>query len=383
MRVIVCENYKEIWELFHREHQENTENDLMEDYFLFQSDYPLLKGKPFEPDILALCMLLSDYIIIFPKNTNKMKFIKLMKHLVECNMKKLLFKIDEPFDYSEFANFIYEYFLVIYKFFKEKGKILLDILKELAPNLDLQFYSKIVTKVEKCDEIIKSSFGPTHYKHDENMKEIANRFYYVMILIYIKKRYEKDNPYLVPFLLTHLINFDFLKNTGEIIEIFNDNLITNNIEKVLDNFIFEEFSANNEKFKAADYLKNNQEIISKNLKNIKKFKNMGYDNCIKFIKPYLNGYVYLKQNNLEFNFNDFKLYWKNPKVLPSLIFHLDLSKKADEKEFGDDNYKFVIEKIQHCFSLFSFLDTAPDKLNKNIFNNFISIIERLMEDSKE
>ena len=378
------EIYRKTYDYFSKEESSNKPKRKI--LSLFQKNYPLIKEKPFAAEINAFCLLISDFIenqtYLLPKERIMENFASRIKVFNKNNWIKLINNISEPFDFSEAVNFICDYFLVIYKLLREKSKMLLGILKELDPTLNIGLYTKIVEIVEKYAPIIKNNF---EVKYSEFtyvlLKEYAIEFNYLMIFFYIKKKYEKDNPNLVVFLLTHLINF---KDQDQIISLYNDAFNRNNLDHVLDNFIFKEFNYDNEIHKAYDYLKNNQSSISKNLMIIKKYKNCSFNDCINQIKPYLNGYIYFNHPNLKINFNHFKSYWDSIKVLNSLIFHLDLTKinnneeNNNNKEFGDNNYNFIMAKISNSYYLFYLLDIETNKLNKNIFNVMTSKIGELM-----
>ena len=371
--------YKKIYDFYKKE-----ENFIEYKFIKKINEYiPLLKQKSFSAEIFAFFILIFDITedpqLLFPKRINLDYFTYQINYYNKKYWHQLLISINEPFDFSEIANFICENFLIIYKLFRDKSKMLLCILKELDPTLNIGLYSNIVGIVEKYSPIIKNNIDIDCEKYEHSrMEESAFEFNYLLIFLYIKKKYEKDNPNLVAFLLAYLINFN---DKGEIVSLFNDAFYKNNIQNIFDNFIFKEFSYDNENYKAFDYFKNNKNIIEQNLINLKKWRKCTFNQCIELIKPILNGYVYFNHPNLKITFNHFKKYWKDTKVLSCLIFHLDFSKNQNnenEDKDKDDNLYFILNKIRNSYSLLSILDIEQNKFNKNIFNNMISKIEQII-----
>ena len=178
-------------------------------------------------------------------------------------------------------------------------------------------------------------------------------------------------------------------NYEEILKLFNDAFTSDNFANIFDNFIFEEFSYNTEKYKAIDYLSKNQVIILNKLNTLKNANYIHYFSYLDFIKPKLKGYIYYQGNkNSTLKYKHFKEY-RNKTIKLMLLFHLDLTKKSnaeineDEKE-ENDNYILIWREIaNNKLSLFSLLDDSPKMLNKNIFPKIIAIIKDLLKDSSK
>ena len=345
------------------------------------NQFPLLKGKPYEAEYLALFILVSESLndnSILIKNQANI-FTTRLKIINNRNFIKLIKNINGGLDDTDLVKFINRYILVFCKLFKGYKNIFVGIMKELDQNFNFNLYSKVINIVEKYYSQIKTS----NNEKDEVYKQAINEFLFVMILFYIKKKYENKYPNLVVFLLTYIVNLNY----EEIIKLFNDAFTSNNFTNIFDNFIFEEFSFNTEKYKAIDYLNKNQIIILNNINILKKANYINYFGYLNFIKSKLNGYIYYQVNN-ELKYNHFKEY-KNKTIKLMLLFHLDLTKKnnakinEDEKN-EDDNYILIWREIaKNRLSLFSFLDDLPKLINKNIFPKIISIIKDLLKDSNK
>ena len=360
---------------------EDNYNKLIKEMKSLHNQLPFLKGKPYEAEYLALFILLSETLNdnnILIQNQNKINYSRI-KITNNRNFVKLIKNINGPFDDTDLVNFINRYILVFCKLLKGYKNIFIGIMKELDQNFDFNLYSKVMDTVEKYSAQIKKS------EEEEIPKRIINEFLFVMILFYIKKKYENKYPNLVGFLFTYIVNLNY----EEIIKLFNDAFTNGNFANIFDNFIFEEFSYNTEKYKAIDYLNKNQIIILNNLNTLKNANYIQYFRYLDFIKPKLNGYIYYQGDKSKIlKFNHFENY-KNKTIKLMLMFHLDLTKKSnakineDEKE-GNDNYILIWREIaKNKLSLFSVLDDSPKIFNKSIFPKFISIIKDLLKDSNK
>ena len=438
-------NSKTIMNMLYDNFVRSEDNEPYKIIHIFQKNLPLLKNKSINlAYYLAYYLTISEVLnkseILSPEIKQFKKFVHLIKTLNNINLIHLIKDIDEPFDYSGLIDIVNRYILIFCKIFKGKKNMFLGMMKELDPNFNIHLYSKVMDIYEK-----NCKSNSTNYDIDERdiPTYLINNFIYIMILYYIKKKYEKEIPYLVPFLLSYFVKLE----CNEIIKLFKNAFNTNNFNNIFDKFIFVEFGITNEKYKCIDYLKNNTTIISNILKLIKRCKCTVFKNCIEYIKHYVNGYVY-------YDFPGFKgiqisyfLHYMilEEKYLESLLFQLDLSKKititniylqptildsfqnikelkkakrlqnyvwrravnsksfskgqetpkghykdSDELDNIDENieeketnFYFLFEKIfESEMSIFSFLDKKPNILNKNIFNHCASVIEKFANESK-
>ena len=394
----IFDNISKIMDLIHNyiysrisENEDENEEEIdkrLKQLNIFSDNLPLLKGKSFEAEYYALYILLSNALdepkILFPKKKSA-NFIQTIKYFNKRNWNKIIKNINGDFDFSEVVNLINRNILVFCKLYKGKTKMFLGIIEELVPNLNLNVYKKVMELVEQYS----SNDHFEHKKDDQFPEEVLNELFVIMILLFIKKKFEKDNPNLVIFLLTHMIKFDYC----EIIKLFNDSFNANNINNIFDNFIFEEFSYNTEKFKVLDYLKQNQASIFETLKALRHANYIIYKNYLTFIRPNLKGFIYCQNGNIP-ELKDFQEYYniKSQKFI-TLIFHLDLSKTSikynakksdeDEEKEKEDNFNFILNKISsNQISILTFFDVNQKQLNKNIFIKYVSIIENLVKDTK-
>ena len=161
-------------------------------------------------------------------------------------------------------------------------------MKEINPTLNTEPYLKTLDKIK---EFYKDKYDIENpIFNTELNEEILNEFFYTLIMIYLKKKYELSYPFFIEFLIAHYNTINYT----EIINLFNDLCNKNEINDIINNFIFEDPFYNNEKYKAIDYFQKNNKSFCDNLKifNYLVFKTKNFKDYIKYLRPLLKGYVY-------------------------------------------------------------------------------------------
>ena len=433
-----------VYEYRNDEKEDEKEEEKEKIIRILKTNLSKLKEKSFKLEYyyafyLTISEVLNKTEILHPKVNRIKNFIHFIKTFNNINLMHLMKDINGPFDYTGFIDVINRYTLLFCKIFKGKKNIFLGIMKELDPNFNINLYSKIIDIYENNS---KSNKNYTDHEESDIPEYLPKNLMYIMILFYIKKKYEKDIPYLVPFLLAYLVKLE----CNEIIKLFQNAFNTNNFNNIFDNFIFVEFGISNEKYKCIDYIRNNNSMIHNTLKLIKNSKCLNYKDCIKYMKKFVNGYAY-------YDYPGFKglniIYFSNQvylreKHLESFLFQLDLTKRVtiknidlcssiisdfdnikelkkakklrnkdwirafntrlsndnririapnnnndelddiEEKiEDTDTNFYYLFKKIfDSQMSIFSFLDKNPKLLDKNILNHCTCVIEKMANESK-
>lgn len=351
--------------------------------YVLSNHFHFLKGKPYEAEYNALFILMT-YIansIEFLLSDNY-KRVYIYTDFYYTIKLKLIKNWDSNFDYSEIIKFIDINILGICKIFTGKKKMFVGIMKELAPNLNIELYSHVIEIVDKNLDKIQS------YIKGRTPEKQINDFIFAMILLFMKKKYEKDNPLLIVFLLVHFYEFEDTEIL-KIVQLFENAFNTNNFKNILDNFVFMEFSYNNI-YKVTDYIKINNKSLVKSfhiLRYLNSINNFIYKKIRKGI-AYYNYKGYIGHSFIQFTTYT---YEDKPKYSNYFLYHLGLKPINNGITIDDYGTKMggvessikqeIFNKYLKLF--FSFMDESPSALNNNIFKQIISIIECTLKELKK
>ena len=365
------EQYNEISSMIDIEFKDNYKHSFIQD------NIHLLKGKPFEGDYYGFILYVSgktDCLDIL----SKIRFFAMPTFNIKYYT-KLIKNYNEPFDSDEFEKSIKTEILWFAKIYCKFPKMFKVIMSELAPNINLDVYMKAIDYLKISAETRNGSPEPEVLEHRIN-SELINNFYFLMILLFIKKRYGKEYPYLSLFIYIYLLKKDYEQMTQNFIDVFENNNELN-INNILDCFIFEEFSYDTTKYKIIDLFKNKmlyQQSSDVIIEKIKTYKNTNIplNAFVEKIRPHLKGFVYFNKGKCgELKLTDFDGSNYRRGHCQYLIFHLDMTKDKD-------NFNTLKQKIdKKIFDLFSVFNEAPESLNKNTFKSIISLLESLSSSS--
>lgn len=346
-------DFKDITQMLTYKFIMNEEGEITGDISIFQKNLYLLKGRSYEEEYYGLMLKLSENLgnlnILLPKNCPD------SKQIINAFTKKYYLKLirnwdDDNFDYSEVINDINRYILLFTKLYYDCSKMFAVIMKELDPSFNTDVYIKAI-----------NIFKKNEYFLIDDLPEYLGEFYFLMILLFIKKKYDQECPNLSIFLFVSL----YKKKYDDIIKYFNncfkDNILGMNI---FDDFMFEEFSYDVEKYKITDYLKKNNQLFCNTLKVIKSNFYCDYKKYIKLIREHSIGFAYfINMYNIDFKLTDFMEYKHVDENYTKYLFlHIDLYNKQ---------YKYMIETLK--ISFFRIFDYPSESLNKAIFNKIIYI----------
>jgi len=350
-----------------------------------------IKGKPFEDKYLAFLFILSGITknikILFPINLNNIYefFIANFIYLFE----RQIFEFwNYPFDYIELTKFINAIILPFSFLFIKKKEMFKGIMKEIAPNIDIEVYLRAmdiaVNACKKCN-VPESAL-------DHGVEEkLINRFYLIFILIYIKKKYESQTPNLSVLLRIHLLRPDYAK----IIDFFENSFKKRNISNILNYFYFFEACCSDEKYNIVDYLRKNNDSFCKILKMLKGKCYQNYENYLKYIKPHLRGYAFLDENNESkiipyrkyTDFDEFLDYHKKYRTKRyfniRVLTYFDIKKRPNSNEEDNFNFNFICNKLfeEGCY-IADMLYEPNEKMNKHLYKKIISIIDYMSKEVK-
>ena len=350
-------------------------------------NYHLIKGKPYEEKYLAFLFIISgfvdriDLLLPFKEGNFFWKISKLNKYI-----RRNLFKNwNHPFDYIHLTKIINKYILPLSKLFIKKKEMFKGIINEIAPNLNIEIYLKVMDIVINLCE---KSFIPESILNNDVEEDIFNDFCLNLIFIYIKKKFESQIPNISVFLLIHLLKADHIK----FINLFDDSIKKGNMNNILNYLYFTEPCYSDEKYNLVDYLKKNNDSFCKILKKLDCI--IDNKNYIKIIKPYLKGYAFYDNNNSNKNipyhkYTDFDeyleafKYCKDSKELNIRALALfDIKKRSNDNGEDNDNYNYICKKLfeEKC-SLFEMLKEPNNKMNKYLYKKIISIIEYISKET--
>ena len=302
---------------------------------------------------------------------NKINFIYRLKSLIKKNFLFFLNDWDKPYDYSEILNEIESNILQFSRILIDKDmdtpeentlkiNFFFDFLSELKPESKNKFdeYKNMVN--------FYHSSTSKRYGHKAVNKNILNKFYLLLILIYTKIKYGDYNPEIL-FLFMHFYK-DYRNILLFFINCINENKNNNEIKN---HFFMGKFSKNNNNI---GYIKG---IIFLDIAfNSKDEKTIDFllGNLKFFFNKYLSDLYEIKYS-LVFDYlteiltNNGK-YEKEKKYLyPTIIFNIGQNEKIN---------KIILEKIYSSeISFYEFLKVEYDNKNENKFRKIIHLFDKM------
>ena len=401
-----------------KEHNEEKETLKLK---VFQKNLPALKGLPFSNTYYAFLMMISSTVgkieLLLSEEKEPPFFKNYLKTINILYFPKICNRFGEPFDYSGIIKMLNKYTLPLSKIFIKYINTFKAIMNEFVPNLDIEPYLKAMKYIrDETEYHVKNN----NYKENELPKDIVNNFIFLMIFIYIKKKYDQDYPNLSNFIAFHMI----FKDSSEIINTAEECFAKNNFKDIFNKIIFEEPLISDVKYKILDYYTQNYNSFHEYFIKVKKATNKKY-------KSFLKGFAYidnLESTNPKYKYEKFLPDYEEKKSIRNLLYldfsnvpniseiiefskcgveannHEDENNEEHEDENNDEEYnynkkdkkdkkekerevltdcngyKYVFQNYfgKPSFSeFFSLLDEPCDKMNKYMIKKIISIIDRL------